>query len=102
MNRLIKDNLSQLKTIFQTHKVERAYVFGSGATENLNDESDIDFLISFDKEIEPLEKGELWWSLYDALKTVFKREVDLLTENSLKNPYFIKEVLSTRELVYGQ
>lgn len=77
-------------------------MFGSGATENLNDESDIDFLISFEEEIEPLEKGELWWSLYDSLKIVLKREVDLLTENSLKNPYFIKEVLNTRELVYGQ
>lgn len=91
----------QLKAIFQAHKVEKVYLFGSAVSQKFNNDSDIDFLISFEKEIEPLEKGELWWSLHDTLRALFKREIDLITENSLKNPYFIQEINRTKELVYG-
>ncbi len=101
MNPLLKDNLAQLKTIFQAHKLEKVYVFGLIVSEKFGKDSDIDFLILFQNDIEPLEKGELWWSLYDTLKAFFKREVDLITESSLKNPYFIQEINRTKELVYG-
>lgn len=98
---LLKDNLSQLNLIFQTHKVEKAYVFGSAVSGRFSKDSDIDFLISFQSEIEPLERGELWWSLYDTLRALFKKEIDIMTESSLKNPYFIQEIDRTKELIYG-
>lgn len=98
---LLKDNLSQLNLIFQSHKVEKAYVFGSAVSGRFSKDSDIDFLISFQSEIEPLERGELWWSLYDTLRALFKKEIDIMTESSLKNPYFIQEIDRTKELIYG-
>lgn len=98
---LLKDNLSQLNLIFQSHKVEKAYVFGSAVSGRFSKDSDIDFLITFQNEIEPLEKGELWWSLYDTLRALFKKEIDIMTESSLKNPYFIQEIDRTKELIYG-
>jgi predicted nucleotidyltransferase len=87
--------------IFRSHRIERAYVFGSAANGDFNDDSDIDFLIEFEAGIEPLERGELWWNLHDTLRDFFKREIDLVTKSSLKNPYFIKEIEETKSLIYG-
>ena len=84
------------------YKIEKAYVFGSVATEGFNENSDIDFLVTFQPNLTPLEKGEMWWNLHDTLRNLFKREIDIVTENSLKNPYFIKELNETKELIYGE
>jgi predicted nucleotidyltransferase len=101
MNSIILSNISTLKKLFKKHKIEKAYVFGSAATDNFDESSDIDFLIKFEPGIEPLERGELWWNLHDSLRDYFKREIDIVTENSLKNPYFIKELNETRQMIYG-
>jgi len=98
MQGTISNKLLLLKPIFQLHKVEKAYLFGSATTDNFSAKSDIDLLITFQENIDPLEKGELWWSLYDSLRIHFNREVDLITESSLKNPYFIEEA---KQLIYG-
>ncbi|MBN2893967.1 MAG: nucleotidyltransferase domain-containing protein [Bacteroidales bacterium] len=92
---------TQTNNIFKNHKIEKAYVFGSLLTDSFNDESDLDFLVKFEDGIEPLEKGELWWNLHDSLRDLFRREIDIVTENSLKNPYFIKELDQTKVLIYG-
>jgi uncharacterized protein len=101
MTRSLSNKIRLLNPIFQRHKVEKAYLFGSATTPDFSAQSDIDLLITFQKDIEPLEKGELWWSLYDALRLHFNREIDLVTESSLKNPYFIEEVNNTKQLIYG-
>lgn len=101
MKRSISNKIKLLKPIFQLHKVEKAYLFGSVTTANFSAQSDIDLLITFQENIDPLEKGELWWSLYDSLRVHFNREIDLITESSLKNPYFIEEVNNTKRLIYG-
>lgn len=101
MKRSISNKIKLLKPIFQMHKVEKAYLFGSVTTANFTAQSDIDLLITFQENIDPLEKGELWWSLYDSLRLHFNREIDLVTESSLKNPYFIEEVNHTKQLIYG-
>lgn len=82
------------------HKIERAFIFGSAVTGDFNEKSDLDFLVRFQPDLDPLEKGELWWDLHDKLRDFFNREIDIVTENSLKNPYFIKELDETKELVY--
>ncbi len=101
MESVVLGRLKQLKPVFQLHKVEKVYLFGSGVSSNFTNESDIDLLVSFQENLDPLEKGELWWSLYDYLKAHFNREIDLVTESSLKNPYFIEEVNNTKQLIYG-
>lgn len=82
------------------HKIERAFIFGSAVTGEFNEKSDLDFLVRFQPDLDPLEKGELWWNLHDKLRDFFNREIDIVTENSLKNPYFIEELNETKELIY--
>ena len=100
MDSIITSNIEKIKDLFERNKIQRAFVFGSAVAGNLNDDSDIDFLVRFQADLDPLEKGELWWNLHDNLRDFFKREIDIVTENSLKNPYFIKELNETKKLIY--
>ena len=34
------------------------------------------------------------------LETIFNRKIDLVSGKAMKNPYFIKEVERTKQLVY--
>ncbi|MCF6332227.1 MAG: nucleotidyltransferase domain-containing protein [Draconibacterium sp.] len=102
MIKIISSNINKIKVLFKTHKIEKAYVFGSAVTGKFDEKSDLDFLIKFQPGLNPLEKGELWWNLHDTLRDFFNREIDIVTESSLKNPYFIKEIDETKELIYGQ
>lgn len=101
MNNIILKNIDVIAKFFKNHKVERAYAFGSVLKDDFDESSDIDFLIRFKPGIDPLEKGELWWGLHDTLRDFFNREIDIITENSLKNPYFIEELEKTKKLIYG-
>ena len=98
---IITENIDVVRQFFQKHKIEKAYVFGSALTDDFNENSDIDFLVKFQEGLDPLEKGEMWWGLHDVLRDFFNREIDIVTEKSLKNPYFIKELNETKKLIYG-
>ncbi len=96
-----QNQLPIVMQLMKQHKVKNAFVFGSVVTNRFNDKSDVDFLINFEENLEPLEKGELMWNLRFALQDVLHREIDLLTESSLKNPYFIEELNEKKVLIYG-
>lgn len=98
---IISSNINEIRQFFKSHQVEKAYVFGSAVTGNFSENSDLDFLIRFKPGLDPLEKGELWWNLHDKLREFFNREIDIVTENSLKNPFFIEELEATKKLIYG-
>lgn len=76
------------------------YVFGSVCTDKFNDTSDIDILISF-KDISIEKYTDNYFDLHYRLEKLFNRKIDLLTENSLSNPYFIASVEETKQLLYA-
>jgi len=103
MEQSLLDNrihLDALRNTLANHQVEKAYLFGSILTQKFDNQSDIDILVRFRDNLSPLEKGDLWWSLHDTLRDLYQREIDIVTENSLKNPYFINELNRTKKLVY--
>ena len=87
--------------LLKTHKVKSAYLFGSVLTDHFNDNSDVDFLVNYDDNMDPLEMGESLMELYIALEDNLNRKIDLLTERSLKNPFFIQEINETKYQIYG-
>jgi predicted nucleotidyltransferase len=95
------ENDNYLNRIFENHMLEKVYLFGSMANGNYSNTSDIDLLIHFKPGLEPLKRGELLWSLYDILRDYFHREVDLVNESNIKNPYFLEEINRTKKLIYG-
>ena len=101
MNTIISDKLEELRALCITYKVASMSTFGSINTNNFTHESDIDFLISFDKSISFEEYTDNYFSLHYQLNELFNRNIDLITENSLSNPFFIKSIDQTKQLLYG-
>jgi uncharacterized protein len=101
INSSIQAYLPQVIELFKKHKIKKAYIFGSALTDNFNNDSDVDFLVSLQDGLNPEDAGEHLWDLEYELKDLLKRDVDLLTERSLRNPYFISEVNSTKVVIYG-
>lgn len=100
MNRIISDKIEELKKLCNIYKVKSMYAFGSVCTDKFNDNSDIDLLISFDKlSIE--QYTDNYFDLHYKLQDLFSRKIDLLTDNSLSNPYFIKGIEQTKQLIYA-
>lgn len=78
----------------------RLFVFGSVLTDRFNEESDIDFVVNFDKE-NIADYFDNYFNLKYALEDLFKRKVDLLEEQTIKNPYLKKNIDQTKTLIYG-
>ena len=97
----IQPYLPKVIELFKKHKITSAYVFGSVLTERFNAESDVDFLVNIQTDLVPVECGGHLWDLTYALEDLLERKVDLITERSLKNKYFIKEVNETKFSIYA-
>jgi predicted nucleotidyltransferase len=100
LNKIVSNKLGEIKNLLNKYKVKRAYAFGSVCTERFNDKSDIDLLIAFQEGLNPIEYGENYFALADALEKLFHRHVDLVTEPSLHNPYFIQSVNKTKTPIH--
>ena len=100
MNRILSDNIEELKRLCIIYNVRSMYAFGSVCTDKFNNTSDIDFLISF-KELSIEEYTDNYFDLHYRLQELFNRKIDLLTVNSLSNPYLIKGIEQTKKLIYA-
>ena len=92
MHNLIKNNLAQIKQIMKAHGVVSAFAFGSVLSDSMRPDSDIDFVIKFDEGMGYEDYGNNYFKLMYALQDLFKREVDLVAEETLKNPYLIQSI----------
>jgi predicted nucleotidyltransferase len=77
------------------------YLFGSAARDDFDEQtSDFDFLVSFSDELSVLDRGDNFLDLVEDLETLFGRDVDLMTEKSLSNPYLVKSIEEDKKLIY--
>jgi len=100
MQRLLLDNMDKIKALCMKHNVKNLSAFGSVCTDQFNDKSDVDLLVSFN----PMDYGDYadaYFELAENFEKLFHRQVDLVTDKSLKNPYFIDSVNQTKMLLYG-
>lgn len=74
------------------HGVEAAYLFGSAAKGTMTTQSDIDFIIRFPADMPYTIYADNYFSLAEALETLLKKSVDLVTEKTLKNPYLLQAI----------
>ena len=57
--------------------------------------------IEFDPSISLEEYADNYFSLRARLVELFKRKIDLVTNRSLSNPYFIADIEQGKQLLYG-
>ncbi len=98
---IITANLQKLFALCKKYNVSKLYAFGSILTSRFNAESDIDILVSFNSTINHTNYADNFFDLYHSLKSLFGREVDLVDETSVNNPYFKEELEETKQLIYG-
>jgi predicted nucleotidyltransferase len=97
---LVQQRRAEIAEICQRYHVERLELFGSGARDDFDPgSSDLDFLVTL-KTSTPGEYADDFLGLANALEFLFERKVDLVTERSIRNPYFRQGVNDSRELVY--
>jgi predicted nucleotidyltransferase len=72
----------QINAICRAHGVKRLTLFGSALTDAFDNQSDIDFLVEFDNQPGGIKR---YLRLKQALQTMFKRDVDLLMPEAIKN-----------------
>lgn len=99
MEPILTQNIETLIKLCRQHHVKRLYAFGSVCTDNFNDKSDIDLIIAFKRRFFD-GYVDNFLSLEAKLNKLFQRPVDLITEESLQNPYFIKVVNQTKIPIY--
>ena len=99
---LLKEKEAPLADLCRRYAVARLEVFGSAADGTFDSEhSDVDFLVEF------LPGHDLgpWLAHYfefqAGLEKLLGRKVDLVMTSAMKNPYFIREVNRTRQVLYA-
>jgi uncharacterized protein len=99
MNRILIDNIEDLKALCLKYNVKSLHAFGSVCTENFNKNSDIDLLITF-KPMDYGDYADAYFEITEEFEKIFKRPVDLVTDKSLGNPYFIESLNRTKTPIY--
>jgi predicted nucleotidyltransferase len=97
---IIEKHFDQLVSLCKKYRVERMYAFGSVVSGGFDvEKSDVDLIVEL-ASMPPLEKGEKLLLLWSDLEDLFKREVDLLTDKPIQNPYLKKSIEATKQLIY--
>ncbi len=99
---IIRNRYADFVAICRAHRVDKIYAFGSSITPRFDPEkSDIDLVVSVDIN-DPVDRGEALLSLWDKLENLFQRKVDLLTDDSIRNPYLKASINRTKKLIYDR
>jgi predicted nucleotidyltransferase len=99
---LVEQKKNDLAELCRRFKVERLELFGSAATGSFQSaSSDLDFIVRFSAPSVG-KYLDRYLDFAEALEKLFGRPVDLLTERSIRNPYFRRGVEATRQPVYEQ
>ena len=97
---LIERNIDKVADLCTKHQVSRLFVFGSVLTTKFKKDSDIDFVVDFSK-IDLYNYADNYFDLKFSLENLFKRNVDLLEEKAIENPYLRQSIDATKQLIYG-
>ena len=100
--KLIELNMDKIIALCKKYKVAKLWVFGSILTPRFNDQSDVDFLVEFDKDkLELLDYADNYFDFIHSVESVIGRKVDMVVDSAIRNSYFRKEVDNTRQLLWS-
>ena len=93
--------MDQIEAFCKKWNVQEFSLFGSVLTDNFRPDSDIDVMVEF----KPKARRSLFdmVSMNDELKTIFGRDVDLMTRQAIeqsRNYIRRKSILTSMEVVY--
>lgn len=91
-------HVEEIVRICREFGLSRLEVFGSAVTDAFDSErSDVDLLVGFPEDF---DYGN-YFLVKERLESLLGREVQLVSREFLRNPYFIHTVDSTKQLLYA-
>ncbi|MGJ8641335.1 MAG: nucleotidyltransferase family protein [Opitutaceae bacterium] len=93
-------NEQRLQETCKAFRVKSLHVFGSFASGEATEESDIDLLVEFKRESYSGVFEQLM-DFKEQMEVHFQRPVDIIVNRSFRNPHFQEEVDRTKQLVYA-
>jgi predicted nucleotidyltransferase len=96
----IEDLKKEMPPICEKYRIAYVDAFGSIARSEQKEDSDIDLIIEFSEPRREKISNRFFGFLHDV-EDRFQRRVDLLTENSLRNPFLKDKVDQERLRIYG-
>ncbi|MDZ7626599.1 MAG: nucleotidyltransferase domain-containing protein [Ignavibacteriaceae bacterium] len=92
--------IEPIKAICRQYRVKTLFAFGSAVKDKMSPDSDIDFVVEIESN-DPFIYTENYFELKFQLEKLLKREIDLLEQKAIKNPFLSEEIDSNKVLVYG-
>lgn len=97
---LVERNIDKISDLCLEHRVGRLFAFGSVLTDRFKNDSDIDLLVEF-QGVDLYDYADNYFDLKFSLENLFKRNVDLLEDKAITNPYLRQSIDSSKQLIYG-
>ncbi|PSR52305.1 nucleotidyltransferase [Adhaeribacter arboris] len=98
---VVEQNINSILELCQLHKVDRLSVFGSILSDKFHAESDIDFLVKFGN-VALYSYFDNYMEFKESLENLLQRSVDLVEEQTIKNPILKKSIDRNKKLIYGR
>ncbi|MCC6181096.1 MAG: nucleotidyltransferase domain-containing protein [Bacteroidia bacterium] len=97
---VITNNINRIKAICKEHKVKELYVFGSAARNEMNDKSDVDFIIKFNNDVPVEDYVDLYFDFAESMEMILNTKVDVLLDKPIRNRILQRELDETKQIVY--
>jgi predicted nucleotidyltransferase len=102
MNEVVQTRLEDLRLLCARCRVGRLHIFGSAVRDDFDaGTSDLDFLVEL-LPMSPVEHARSFFSLLESLEKLFGRRVDLLERTAIENPYLLRSIEESRQLLYDR
>jgi len=98
---IVDQNIDQIRDLCSKHKVARLFVFGSVLSGRFKNSSDIDFIVDFN-DFDVYDYADNYFDLKFSLEKIFNRNIDLLENKAIDNPFLRQSIDSSKQLLYGQ
>jgi hypothetical protein len=98
---LLNQHQHSISELCEKFKVKEMYAFGSILNDlKFGENSDVDLMVNFNKDV-PVEKyAELYFDLADNLELLFDRKVDLLLQKAISNRMLLENIEETKRIIY--
>jgi len=97
----VLEKINSLRELCNKYNVATLHIFGSATSGRFDERSDLDFLVTFG-DIPAIDYADYFFDFMHDLENLYLRKIDLLTENSLTNPYLIRSIQQNKQLVYDR
>lgn len=97
----IVEHLDEIRALCERYGIRRLDLFGSATTSRFDElSSDLDFVVDFADRSPGY--ADRYLAVADGLEALFGRPVDLVTERSIQDPSFRRNVEASRKAIYDR